>query len=80
MDIAHGEMVEKELDTLMVRRAKKAEKTQSREELWKAQRAGRRASTSCTCGKVSHKHREEETRSLIDTIGRTRVEQEADKA
>jgi hypothetical protein len=26
------------------------------------------------------KHREEETRSLIDTIGRTRVEQEADKA
>jgi hypothetical protein len=51
MDIAHGEMVEKELDTLMVRRAKKAEKTQSREELWKAQRAGRRASTSCTCEK-----------------------------
>jgi hypothetical protein len=27
-----------------------------------------------------HKYREEETRSLIDTIGRTRVDQEADKA
>jgi hypothetical protein len=26
------------------------------------------------------KHREQETRSLIDTIGQTRMEQEADKA
>jgi hypothetical protein len=51
VDIAHGEMVEKELDTLMARRAIKAEKTQSREEPWKAQRAGRRASISSTCEK-----------------------------
>jgi hypothetical protein len=51
VNMAHGEMVEKELDTLIVRRAKKAEKTQAREELWKAQRAGRRASTPCTCEK-----------------------------
>jgi hypothetical protein len=28
--MAHGEMVEKELDTMMVRRAKKGEKTQAR--------------------------------------------------
>ena len=30
MNMAHGEMVEKELDTMMVRRAKKGEKTQAR--------------------------------------------------
>jgi hypothetical protein len=51
VNMAQGEMVEKELDTMMVRRAKKGEKTQAREALWKAQRAGRRASTSCICEK-----------------------------
>jgi hypothetical protein len=79
VNMAHGEMVEKELDTMMVRRAKKGEKTQARGSV--------KGSTRRQTGKhILHmweegtKHREEETRSLIDTIGRTRVEQEADKA
>jgi hypothetical protein len=80
VNMAHGEMVEKELDTMMVRRAKKAEKTQARE-----RSCGRLNAPADVQAHPAHvRSRPQAPRAgntiPLDTIGRTRMEQEADKA